>query len=252
MHDADLRKARKHNLLRSVTSIDKAQFPNPALDIYKRDQMLKAAFENPRQPHEDYERYAQRLYELSTQHRDEAAEFGTDLHKAVENLPFIPDGYLKPYIEKIMAWQAENVISVLEQEQVVVDLEIGVAGRKDQKILHKTYGVLPLDWKTQGIKNDEKGRKKKPGFYPSFVRQLAFYESVDAKKEGRYPKFNHALSIVIDSTEAANPYERLWTPEEMHSAYEDFLIATYMYYKSKDYWPIGRWDLQTKLLELHK
>src|SRR6478609_228495 len=183
-HDADLRRARKENLLRSVTSIDKAQFPNPALDNYKLEQMAKAAFLNPLQPHETIEDYTKRLIEQSWEHRDNAADFGTRVHKAVDALPAQPDIALAPWVQKIVEWQDKYILSVIEAEKVVVDMEIGVAGTKDRKVLHKDYGVITLDWKTQGVKEDKKSGKKKPGFYESWVRQLGFYESVDAKKEG--------------------------------------------------------------------
>src|SRR6478736_6612631 len=115
-HDADLRRARKEFLLRSVTSIDKAMFPNPALDNYKQEQMAKAAFYNQRQPHEEYEDYAKRLDELSKEHRDKAAGFGTELHDAVDKLPQMPTGPILPWVERVVAWQQNNIEVILESE----------------------------------------------------------------------------------------------------------------------------------------
>lgn len=251
-HDADLRKARRTGLLRSVTSIDKSQFPNPALDNYKLEQVAKAAFTYPVQPHEGLEDYIKRLIELSWEHRDTAADFGTKLHDAVDKLPAPPPEEMAPFVEKVVEWQQKYILSVVESESVVVDLDIGVAGRKDQKVLHRDYGLINLDFKTQGVKEDKKTGKKKPGFYDSWVRQLGFYESCDAKKEGRYPHFNATLSVVIDSTKASEPYCNLWTAEETKAGYEEFLIGAYQYYKNRGYWPIGRWKLQDKLEELYK
>jgi len=251
-HDADLRRARKENLLRSVTSIDKAQFPNPALDNYKLEQLAKAAFLNPLQPHETIEDYTKRLIEQSWEHRDGAADFGTRLHNAIDKLPEPPPDDLIAFVDKVTEWQKENIISVIESESVVVDLDIGVAGRKDQRVLHKVHGIITLDFKTQGVKRDKKTNKKKPGFYESWVRQLGFYESVDAKKEGRYPNFSPGLSVVIDSSGPSLPYTRVWTAQEMKDGYEEFLIGAYQYYKNREYWPVGKWKLEDKLTELHK
>lgn len=249
-HDADLRDARKRGLYRSVTSIDKDIFKNMFIEKYKLDQLAEAAFDNPRQPHENVDDYSTRIYEASLEHMSAAAKFGTEFHKATEKGAEVGEA-IKPWIDKWDIWKAENVIEVVSEETVMLDHDIGVAGTRDKRIVHRVHGLVTADMKTQGIKIDKKtGKKNKPNFYDSFVRQLAFYDAAEAKKDGRFPAIGPCLSIVIDSTEPAPPYEKLWTPDECKAAYEDFVIASYAYYKKKNYWPVGRWDLIDQLRRL--
>lgn len=251
-HDADLRKARKVGLYRSVTSIDKDIFKNPFIEQYKLDKLAEAAFNNPCQPHEGVDDYTNRIYELSLEHMESAADFGSQFHKAVETYGKQPiSAELAPFIEKFMEWKAANVIEVVASEKVLLDHDIGVAGTMDTRLVHRTHGLVTADFKTQGIKTDKKsGKKNKPNFYDSYIRQLAFYDAVEAKAAGSFPSIGPCLSIVIDSTEATAPHEKIWSKEETLAGYEDFIIAAYAYYKKKNYWPVGRWKLEDKLLQI--
>jgi hypothetical protein len=247
-HDSDLRDARKIGLLSSVTSIDKDMFKNFALDKYKLDQLSAAAFNNPVQPHESLADYAQRIYLISLEHSSDAASFGTKLHDVFDGKakPEVV-AEIQPFADKALAWHQENILEVISSEKTLVDLDIGVAGRMDQRVIHKVHGRVKLDFKSQGVKTNASG-KKKPGFYESFIRQLSFYSIAEAKQEG-LPMIDAdpCLSVVIDSTEPSEPYCHLWPKEEMFAAYEDFVIATWSYYKKRDYWPCGRWDLCEQL-----
>jgi hypothetical protein len=248
-HDADLRKARKVGLYRSVTSIDKDIFKNPFIEQYKLDRLAEAAFNNPRQPHEDIDEYSTRIYELSLEHMEGAADFGTEFHAAVEGRAVTER--IVPFLEKFNIWKADNVIEIVAKEKVLLDHDICVAGTMDTRLIHRAHGLVTADFKTQGIKIDKKtGKKNKPNFYDSYIRQLAFYDAVEAKAAGSFPVIGPCLSIVIDSTEATAPYEKLWSREECLAGYEDFVIAAYAYYKKKNYWPVGRWKLEDKLLQI--
>lgn len=251
-HDADLRKARKVNLFRSVTSIDKDIFKNPFIEQYKLDQLAEAAYENPRQPHEGVDDYCNRIYEASLEHMSNAADFGQQFHDAVDKFGTQPvPELLVPYVDKFMEWKAANVLEVLSSEKTLVDHDIGVAGKMDTRLVHRVHGIVTADFKTQGIKTDKKtGKKNKPNFYASFIRQLSFYDAVECKLQGTFPSIGPCLSIVIDSIEPSLPHERLWTKDETRAAYEDFVIAAYAYYKTKNYWPCGRWSLQDKLNQI--
>lgn len=248
-HDADLRVARKKLLYRSVTSIDKDMFKNERLEVYKLEQLAEAAFNNPRQPHESVDDYSKRIFEESLARSIEAAAFGIRIHNAVDKIELPPSDDVAPFVAKVKEWFDQNVVSTLWSEKTILDHEIGCAGRGDRKIIHRVHGPCTIDFKTQGVRVDKKG-KKTPGFYDSFARQLGFYEAAEAKQEGRYPKLDRCLSVVIDSKEPSAPYEKLWEPEEILSAYEDFVIAVWRWHKSKDYWPNGRWDLCEKLKQI--
>ncbi len=131
-HDADLRVARKEFLYPSVTNIDKAVFKNEFLDNWKLEQIVLAAVEHPKQPHEDAESYSNRLYQLSLDKPRDAADFGTKIHDAIEGYPSCPSEELKPWFDRYAEWHQENVLSVEASEKIMVDHDIGVAGKCDK------------------------------------------------------------------------------------------------------------------------
>jgi hypothetical protein len=239
-YDADLRVARKVLLYPSVTTIDKAWFANTFLERWKLDQLVQACVDNPRQPHESVEDYGQRVYEISNTKARVASEFGKKIHSVVENYPIVPgDALLVSYYDKYAQWHEKNIESVVESEGTVLDHSIGVAGRFDKLVVHRQYGLVMVDYKTQGVKKDKKDRKV-PVFYESWIRQLGFYANAKAKQNGSARP--RCLSVVIDSTEVSDPYENLWTEEEQQSGLEDFTYAAFGWFKRKHYWPIGQWN----------
>ncbi len=242
-HDADLRVARKQKLHASVTTIDKAEFKNDFLEKWKMNEMALAASENPRQPHESTESYVNRIYELSLQKSVDAADFGKKVHAAIEDWPQLPlESEVFPFAEAFGKWYEENFSERILAEHVMVDPDIGVAGMGDFKGVHKVHGKVWADWKTQNVKKDDKGRKK-PAFYDSWARQLAFYSITDAKLTGIFPAFHPCMSVIIDSNEPGEPIVKLWDTDEIKSAYEDFVIAAYRFHKKRNFWPVGEWKL---------
>lgn len=237
-HDADLRVARKQGLYPSVTSIEKAWFANSFLEQWKANQLVIACVENQRQPHESISEYAQRVYEISTTKSRVASEFGKKIHSMVEDYPSHPeDSEVVAYYDSYARWHNKNVLSVVESEGVVLDHTMGIAGRFDKVILHSSYGLTMMDVKTQNVKKDEKGRKK-PAFYDSWARQLAFYAHCKAIEAiGQPIELSACLSLVIDSNEPDEPFEKLWTKEEINGALEDFIFASYGWFKRKKFWP---------------
>lgn len=244
-HDADLRVARKELLLPSPTSIDKSQFVNAFLERWKKEQVVIACVENPRMPHESLEQYAERVEELSNTKSREASEFGGKVHGVCEKYPLMPiDGVLMPYYDRLHEWHQEWVAEVIETESVLIDLDIGVAGRTDLIAVMKdpSLGRAVVDFKTQNLKPDDKGRKK-PNFYPSWIRQLSFYGGADSKKNARWPQLPTLINVVIDSTEASKFYTKVWAKEEALDAYNDFVIAANNWCRDRGYWPCGKWDI---------
>ncbi len=255
-HDLDLRGARKVGAYPSPTSIDKTAFPNPGLDIYKTNQLLEAAGNNSRMPHESIEQYQQRIYDLSKEHSEHAAEFGKELHAMLDAYPAAPaDARLLAYFTFFDQWYQENIVETIASEAVEVDHDIGVAGRGDRKVLHKRLGRAYLDYKSQDVKKNDKGVKQ-PAFYDSWGRQLSFYGACDAKTQGYYPKLPVCISLIFDSNEATPPYVKEWTQEEIVSHYIDFTVGAWRWFRSKrnktfpmGYWPgkNGPFDIRTTL-----
>lgn len=243
-HEAGLREARKEELLYSVTTIDKAAFPNPGIERYKMNKLAEVAALNPIQPHESAEDYANRIYGLSNEARDKASDFGTRLHDAIEHYPQLPlEPDLHPWLEKFGAWFDREIVSTEAHERILVDLDIGVAGKMDFRGVHRTHGEVVVDWKTANVK--KKNGKKEWPVYDSWPRQLAFYAVADSKKSGTFPQVPTCISVVIDSNEPDDPFVKVWTPEEIKLAYRSFVYGAWLFHAGKPkggFWPVGKWN----------
>lgn len=242
-HDSTLREARKFGLYKSVTSIDKEVFPNHFLEKWKMNELAEACANNPRMPHESIEDYANRAYQISLEKAIVAADFGKGLHDCMDGypqMPLLPD-YLPWYLE-FVKWYDENITDTIASEKVVLDHDIGVAGRLDRVVIHKTLARTIIDYKTQRVKVDDKQRKK-PAFYDSWGRQLAFYAVCDAKEQGLFPSIPACLSVVLDSQVAGPPYIKVWEPAEIKALYSHFVAGSWIYHSQKGYWPRGQWTI---------
>ncbi len=241
-HDADLRIARKEKLYPSVTSIDKFVFKNDFLDRWKMNQLVIAAGENMRQPHESAEQYGNRIYEISMEKSKDAIEFGIAIHKALEDHPQLPlETKFMHWFNRFDSWWKSVGGELISNEIVLLDHDIGVAGRTDR--IASVRGCRSvIDYKTQDVKTDDKGRKQ-PAFYEGFPRQLGFYAVCDAKQSGMFPDIPDCYSLVVDSNDGGEIYEKLWTKEEIIKAYEEFVAGAWLWFrgttKRKPYWPTG-------------
>lgn len=239
-HDANLRDARKLGLYPSVTTIDKEVFRNEFLEKWKLNQIAQAAHDNPKQPHEDLKAYANRIYEVAMEKATNAAAFGGRIHKACENHPQAPEADLLPWFQKFATWHQENVDSVVFAEKTVLDHDCGIAGRADLCVILKNGRRTMVDYKSQDVKTVD--GKKKPNFYDAWPRQLSFYAVADGKETGVFPQVSDCLSLVIDSNPDGEIYPKMWTHEEILSAYEDFQAMAWFFFKKRGYWPVGQWQ----------
>jgi len=256
-HDADLRAARKEGLYPSVTTIDKAVFKNDFLDKWKLEQVVIAAAKTFKQPHESDKDYMQRVYEMSLEKANTAADFGKEIHDAIEHYPQMPlDTKLHPWLEKFGVWKEAHVESHLHNEKILFDHDLGIAGRCDNISVGRGpfdgHTILP-DYKTQDVKKDEKGRKT-PAFYESWPRQLAFYAVCFAKETGTFPdRLPTCISLVIDSNEPDSTFMKVWTDEEIRYHYHTFCVGAWLWFngnaKRKPFWPArnGPWKVQPSI-----
>lgn len=245
-HSADLRVARKELLYPSVTSLDKLVFKNEFLDNWKIEQVVLAAVQHPKQPHEDDETYSNRIYQLSLDKPRDAADFGTTIHDAIEKYPAQPTSELLPWFSRYHDWHQSNILEVIASEKIVVDHDIGVAGKCDRIAILKDGRTAVIDYKTQGIKLDDKGNKKAPQYYESWPRQLAFYAVSLAKETKTFPDSIPAcVSLVFDSLSPETPLGvKFWDPGEIKFSYRQFCCGAYLWFagntKRKAYWPTGK------------
>lgn len=238
-HDSDLRDARKEYLFPSVTTVDKDVFKNDFLDKWKMNQLVIAAASNFKQLHESDEDYANRIYELSLEKATTAANFGKEVHDAIEHYPQLPlDTALGPWISKFGPWFDSFVDTIVERESVLVDNDLGIAGRLDTAAIIKPSGnVAILDYKTQDVKRNKAG-KKKPAYYESWPRQLAFYAVAYSKKIGTFPhSIPQCVSVVIDSNEPDDPFVKIWDKQEIVDAYLDFTVGAWLWFRKRKFWP---------------
>ena len=248
-HDADLRDARKEKLLPSVTTIDKDVFKNDFLDRWKMNELVRVACESFKQLHESDEDYANRIYELSLTKAREAAAFGKEVHDAIEHFPQMPlDSRLHPWLDRFGVWFSSYVAEIVGREQVLVDYDLGIAGRLDTVAITRVGGrIAILDYKTQDIKKTEKG-KKKPAFYESWPRQLAFYAVAYAKKNGTFPQdIPKCVSVILDSNEPDDPFVKEWEDEVIMASYHDFVVGAWLWFRKRNFWPIGEWTVSPSI-----
>ena len=239
-HEATLREARKEVLYPSVTTIDKDIFKNDFLERWKMNQLVIAASENPRQPHQNAQQYSQHIYDLSMEKSRTAIEFGKELHDAMEKYPEPPaNSLLVPWFEKFGVWWSGKGIEPVSRECTLLDHDLGIAGRTD--LIGKIADLrFVADWKTQDVKMDDKGRKK-PAFYDSWPRQLAFYAGCDAKATGQWPNLPTCISLIIDSNPDGGLYEKVWSNDEILDAYHTFVTGAWLWFDKRGYFPVGPW-----------
>jgi len=236
-YDAGLREARKQCYYVSPTTLWKATRANGSLANWLKDQLIRAFFTTPRRLNEEDKDYAQRLDTIAQSTGKEAAEFGTRVHDAIEHYPSIPtDQDVLWHFEQYRTWHEENITDIISSEKMIANKSIGVAGRCDRIAVHKKYGPVVIDIKTQNVKEG-----KKPQAWDSWAPQLAFYAKTE-QLNGVLTETPYCINIVLDSNGKYKLTEFVWTPEEVEWAYLQFLATAWLWFAEKDYWPTGKWS----------
>jgi hypothetical protein len=237
--DADLRQARKEGLAISVTTLVKQVRANNQLLAWLKGQIVKAVEANPRYAGEMDDAYHRRIETASSQVATDAADFGTALHDALEHYPQpCRDPRLLPWVDAFAPWFEDTIESVWSTEFRMGDPRIGVAGTMDAIGIHRKGFVCCWDYKTQRVKEG-----KKPAFYDSWPEQLAFYAKCYQFLKG-LPETPRCMSVVINSLQPERPVDKLWTTEEIDSAWRRFLCTVWIFSSSQKlggFWPSGQW-----------
>lgn len=234
-HDIDLREARKINAYPSITTILKER-ANPALDKWKQDELFNAVVDNKRKKGESEDDYRERIATIAQTKGREAAEFGTRLHDALDVFPQITiDSDLAPYIELFAPTYHRHVRQRIASEIMLADTEIGVAGRTDL-IAETEWGLAIIDYKTSKFKGG------KASFWPSYRIQLAFYAKAYQKLHN-LAKPPACINVGINSLAPTEPVWKVYTVEEQEAAYAEFLAIAFLWFSTKNYWPVSnhRW-----------
>jgi len=228
--NTNLRDARKYGLYPSVTGVDSDVLTNFGVTRWKENILIEAAYTLPVKPDEEYGDFCDRVKSDADQFGSVAREFGSKIHAAIDcfhmDRDFQPEPELLPWFEKYKAWFNANIIDVVSSEKRVVNKKVGYAGTMDMVARHQEYGTVLIDFKTQNMKS------AKPNFYDSWVRQLAAYrECVDPKPQ--------CLSVVINSKEPMDPFEKLWTDQETKTGWDVFKRACEIWQLQRNYFPGG-------------
>lgn len=245
-YDADLKQARKEKLFISITTVDKEIRSNWAINDYLQRQTVKACVENPPWPNEEPDAYLTRIKIEAGKHSKQAATKGDAIHKIFEEYPKFPDNqeYIE-YYDLAARYFEKNILHIHHREIMVAYPRIGVAGRMDMIGIHRDYGPVIVDYKTQGFKKKTKNGPRTAGIYGSWVRQLAAGRYMYWLKTGEWLR---CLSVAIDSQEAGLYEEYVWSDEEVELGFKEFMTHSWLYFASKNYWPGvgGKWDLDFK------
>jgi hypothetical protein len=238
-----LRDARKLALLPSVTSIISI-LDKPQLTRWKMREVAKAAIAIPGpQGEEPVERFADRAIEAAMSQVGEAADLGSRIHAAIENLmrgsAEEPSEELRPYVKPVLDWMRQVGVKVTHSEIVLVNAVHGFAGRVDALFTWgDAFGKMGiLDFKTKKTKPDEKVEA-----YDEHTLQLAAYAATHYGAE--HLQHVVAANLFISSTEPGRLEVVKHDKEKMVAAYEAFCQMCAIWRFRKGYDP--RPDVQMK------
>ena len=239
---AGLKEARKQNLYVSPTTIIHEVWANTGLDYWKEGELIKAVLCTPQFPDEPMYQYVGRVRAKANRIKDKAAEFGTAVHDAAEHYGSgaYVDQFIQPYLDTYIVWFEGNVKRVIAREIVVVDHDIGVAGKID--IVRENFSdeVCIDDLKTQTVKEGNKA-----GDRQGFLEQIAFYAKAYQKMNG-LPDAPRCQNLLINSTEVSPVVQLPWSPNQVEEGYQAFRALAWIYFRSRGvdgYWPVGKWEL---------
>ena len=227
-YGAGLKEARENGYLPSVTTILKT-IASPGLEQYKQNQMFEAVIEAQAENflYTDAE-LKKRAFEISKLHARKAAQLGTVVHYMIADyLQGKPVHRLqsnKPQwvFAPVRDWIDENVSIIRAVESVVVNNDLGYAGKSDLDCELKSGPTAIIDWKTQAIppkymKKD--GQPQKNRWYDTWLMQLVALERTSLED-------CVLLSVMIGThPENYGCWVRQWTREEKAQAWECFKAA---------------------------
>lgn len=254
-YDADLRTAKKNGYLPSITTIMKI-INKEALNSWKIEQMMLSAMTSVREPDENEFEFIQRVIATSQEESLKAAEYGSNIHKMIENYISIGGVELDDYTQRER--EAFNAVKVKfidpmikygECESPFADDTLGYGGKADFLGVTNDGLITLIDWKTQNIKwkqfvrptDDEyevqlitdKYSRPVVTYYPEWIMQLAALANlIEVKKN---IKIDRCMSVVINS-DPENPtiiYTKEYSKEEIEWAGITFmsLVSFYRFYK---------------------
>ena len=229
----DLRDARKLSLIPSVTTI-LGIFAKPGLERWKMQAVGEVAFDLPRIDGESRKDFGKRCIVKQAAPVEEAADFGTEVHDAIEKYfegEPIPDE-LYTYVKPAFDWKQEQGLRFVEREKILVNTEHGFAGMVDIVCVGQNGEKGVIDWKTR---KTFEGRKVTP--YDFQIHQIAAYAATHWGAEAVENGEVHGANCYISSTEPGRFKPFGYSPPEIAAAWETFKAACAIWRSLKNYDP---------------
>jgi len=228
-----LRDAKKHRLIPSVTTM-LGLMAKPGLDRWKQDQLLRIAYDNPPKMDESFERFADKCLVLHEQPVEEAADFGTRIHDAIEKYfeGYPIDDDLLDYINPAFRWKQENKLRFIEREKILVNMEHGFAGTVDIVGLGANQEKFIVDWKTRKTKKGVKVTS-----YDFQIHQIAAYAATYWGEDQVDACQVHGANAFLSSSEPGRFEVIKYSPEELKEAWGVFKSLCRIWRNLKGYDP---------------
>jgi hypothetical protein len=224
MRPTTLKDCKSLGLFPSTTTILKI-LASPELDRWKQQQVIMASLTLPRRQEESDEDYCSRIMDDAFKQVGDAADLGTQIHKAFENhfqgLQYDPE--MEPYIAPIKKWVEKNNVTFLKHELRLVNHEVGYAGTTDA-LMQKDGELYIMDIKSRKTRPDYdiKPWSKEP-------MQIASYAKIVGAKKG--------VNLYISTTEPGRIGEAWYDEATLTSEYEAFTHVVALWQHANKYTP---------------
>jgi len=236
-----LRDARLLKLLPSVTSIDKV-IANTGLDIWKQNIVIESCIANPFDGSCDDKEYIDWIKKEAFRDSRQKMKLGTVVHHMAERYikgkPLFFQGArsdvweifkpLKDWIDINLMAPDTGLTSNEGAEVILVNEELGYAGKADFKGRITTSQKVILDFKTTTVKPSDikkDGALRKAKLYDSYVRQLTALDMATPPKE-----VNILMSVIISTNpECYGVWTHIWSNADIGKAWVEFTGALQIY-----------------------
>jgi hypothetical protein len=226
-HGADLRKARKENLLPGVTSVLQI-LSKPELEIWKTNNIIETALGATMLPGETDREFRSRIILTSKEISSKASTMGTAVHQWVEDLMAGKRSPVIDGLEKTLLiledWINQQDLSSVIIEAPITNTALGYGGRVDLQCVLNGRPTI-IDWKTTANKDG----KLKP--YPEYCWQLSAYG------EGN-PDFDYINVMISTNPEKPGINIHQWTPGEIAEGWTAFKSCLEIWKIQRNYYPV--------------
>lgn len=230
MRPVTIRDARANRWLPSVTTV-LAVLDRPTLSDWKHRQITEWCWNNRTEWYDNQENWHTGAIVGAFKQVDDAADLGTNIHKALEQhfKGGVYDLELTPYVQAVEAWMQKEGVELLEQELRLVSVSHGFAGTTDA-VIRCPRGTGILDFKSR---KTTAGKPCTP--WETQPMQIAAYHIA---KFGMMPEAGHVGCNVFISTTEPGRVEACWYDHErLQKEWQAFSAALSLWRHIRGYDP---------------